>query len=69
MDEGEKRPLGIVDVGFAAGLVLVLVAALYVLTHVSIRPINPAQPSPSGHFTAACGLCHSVSASVVLKEP
>lgn len=49
-------------------LALVLGVGVYGLTHMSVRPINPSQKAPTGHFSLRCGLCHNVSASVKLVQ-
>lgn len=48
--------------GTAAILAAILGVAVYGLTHVSVRPINPAQKAPKGHFAMQCSLCHTVDA-------
>lgn len=52
------------------GIVIVLAVALLVWggLHVFIRPVNPAQGTPEGHFSTACWTCHFVSGNVDFVE-
>lgn len=65
-----EQPLPLMTrIGLALVLVAVLLGSVYGLLHMSVRPINPAQEAPSGHFTWHCSLCHQVTASApVLKK-
>jgi hypothetical protein len=47
----------LVNVGMIVAAVLVLWGAV----HVFLRPVNPEQKTPSGHFASACWACHFVS--------
>lgn len=52
------------------GIVIVLAVALLVWggLHVFIRPVNPAQKTPEGHFRTACWTCHFVSGNADIVE-
>ena len=52
------------------GIVLVFAIALLIWggLHVAIRPVNPAQKTPEGHFSSACWTCHFVSAKASIVE-
>ena len=51
--------------GIAIGGVL----ALWLLLHVLISPVNPAQEAPSSHPASSCWACHFVSESAEIREP
>lgn len=52
------------------GIVIVLGVVLLVWggLHVFIRPVNPAQQTPQGHFNSVCWACHFVSESADIVE-
>ncbi len=68
MAEGEKQPSLLANIGMAVILVAILVVAVYGFAHASIRPINPAQKAPKGHFAMSCGACHSISEKAPLVK-
>jgi len=55
-------------VRIGAGLAATVVVA-WVVMHVVIQPVNPAQEAPEDHVEAACLWCHFVSEGVELVEP
>lgn len=67
-DETARSPLRtwIGNVVTALLLLAILVVAVWGLTHMSVRAINPAQKPPKGHFAMQCSLCHTISASAKL---
>jgi hypothetical protein len=50
------------------GIILAGALALWLLLHVLISPVNPAQEAPSGHPSAGCWACHFVSESAQIEE-
>ena len=53
------------------GVVAIFVVALLIWggLHVAIRPVNPGQKSPVGHFAGTCWACHFVSGNArVVQE-
>ena len=41
--------------------VALVAAAGFLMLRVSVPAIRPDQVAPAGHYTASCGVCHSVS--------
>jgi hypothetical protein len=65
----EERPASLLArIGLAAVLVAVLIVAVYALLHMSVRPINPAQETPTGHFMWNCAVCHDVNPKAPLLK-
>ena len=52
----------------AIALVLAVVLLMWGGMHVMLRPVNPSQTSPEGHFTSACWACHFVSESADIVD-
>jgi hypothetical protein len=52
----------------AAALVLCAAVFMWGGLHVFLRPVNPEQKSPSGHFSSACWACHFVSGSAKITD-
>jgi hypothetical protein len=52
------------------GVILALCVVLFMWggLHVFLRPVNPMQKSPSGHFGSTCRACHFVSHSAKIVE-
>lgn len=56
----------------SALVIVAMIAAVVLLTwgglHVMVPRVNPAQDTPSDHFTSACWACHIVSDNAKLIE-
>lgn len=51
-------------IGIGVGVLLLL----WIAMHFLLTTINPAQPSPTGHFQSACWACHMTLESADIVE-
>lgn len=68
MEEQNATASPLATLGTAVGLIAVMVVAVYGLAHASIRPINPEQRTPDGHFPSDCPACHNMSRDARLVQ-
>ncbi len=52
----------------AVALTLAVLVLIWGGLHVFIRPVNPAQETPKGHFAGTCWACHFVSEGADIIE-
>jgi hypothetical protein len=52
----------------ALAMVLVVILLIWGSLHLFIRPINPQQKTPEGHFSGSCWACHFVRDSAKVVE-
>lgn len=51
-----------------AALIVGTGVVLWGSLHIFVRPVNPQQKTPDGHFGGACWACHFVSDSAKLVD-
>ena len=51
-----------------AAVTVAVLAVMWGGLHVMVRPINPAQKVPKGHFSSACWACHLVNDNAKIVE-
>ena len=57
------------SVAIWVAVVVGLVLGVWLLLHVFISPVNPAQQPPDGHYAGSCWACHFVSESAQVRTP